>query len=293
MDSALQKTIAYIEHHLQEELPLEIIAREAGYSKFHFHRLFQREFGMSASEYVRTRRIADAAKMLLYTDEKILDIALSYQFDSQESFTRAFKKIYRLPPGTYRKIMASLTMQKEEISMGNQGVKGWFLSGSHPFNYEMGLDRKVYHSGKSSGYLAAKSVQHQGEFATMMQEIKADKYKGERYKFSGFIRAEHLDGFCGLWMRVDNALQDVLRFDNMGDRPITKDTEWHYCSIVLDIPEEGAVISIGALLSGAGRMWVDELKFEEVDETVPTTNIEFTSHLHDEPANLSFEEELG
>lgn len=71
----IQKTIEYIEKSLQEELSLENIARFAGFSKFHYHRIFLKEVGVTVSEYIRYRRIANAANMLLYTDEKIIDIA--------------------------------------------------------------------------------------------------------------------------------------------------------------------------------------------------------------------------
>ena len=47
--------------------------------------------------------------MLLYTDEKIIDIAFYYRFETQESFTRSFKKYYELPPGQYRKLVSKLT----------------------------------------------------------------------------------------------------------------------------------------------------------------------------------------
>lgn len=62
---------------------------------------------MTVIEYIRMRRLANASATLLYTSERILDIALYYQFESQESFTRAFKVIYKLPPGQYRKGKAS------------------------------------------------------------------------------------------------------------------------------------------------------------------------------------------
>lgn len=53
----------------------------------------------------------------------------------------------------------------------------------------------------------------------MMQQFKAENYLGKRMKLSGFLKSKGVDGFCGLWMRVDNALQDVLQFDNMGIGP--------------------------------------------------------------------------
>ncbi|MDM5312781.1 helix-turn-helix transcriptional regulator [Peribacillus frigoritolerans] len=287
----IQKTIEYIENSLQAELSLENIARFAGFSKFHYHRIFHKEVGVTVSEYIRYRRIANAANMLLYTDEKIIDIALYYRFETQESFTRSFKKYYDLPPGQYRKLVSKLTLQKEEMTMKNeQLLKGWNLSGSHPFNYQMGIDRETFHKGQASGFLKSVTAESQEEFATMMQQFKAENYLGKRMKLSGFLKSKGVDGFCGLWMRVDNALQDVLQFDNMGDRPIVNDTEWNHYYIVLDVPENSAIISFGVLLSGRGQVWIDELEFEEVSIDTPTTNIDYGCDLLDGPANLSFEE---
>ncbi|WP_336865579.1 AraC family transcriptional regulator [Peribacillus frigoritolerans] len=287
----IQKTIEYIENSLQAELSLENIARFAGFSKFHYHRIFHKEVGVTVSEYIRYRRIANAANMLLYTDEKIIDIALYYRFETQESFTRSFKKYYDLPPGQYRKLVSKLTLQKEEMTMKNeQLLKGWNLSGSHPFNYQMGIDRETFHKGQASGFLKSVTAEAKEEFATMMQQFKAENYLGKRMKLSGFLKSKGVDGFCGLWMRVDNALQDVLQFDNMGDRPIVNDTEWNHYYIVLDVPENSAIISFGVLLSGRGQIWIDELEFEEVSIDTPTTNIDYGCDLLDGPANLSFEE---
>lgn len=287
----IQRSIQYIENHLQADLSLENIARQAGFSKFHYHRIFQSEVGVSISEYIRYRRIANSAQLLLYTDEKIIDIALLYRFESQESYTRSFKKYYSLPPGQYRKMMGKLIFQKEEMKLKNdQLLTGWHLSGSHPFNYQMGIDRKVFHKGKAAGYLKSVAVEGPDEFAAMMQEFKADKYLGKRLKLSGFIKTKAVDGFSGFWMRVDDHLHDVLQFDNMSDRPIKGDNEWNHYSIVLDVPKNSAVIAFGILLSGKGHVWVDEITFEEVDSSTPTTHIDISSELLDEPINLSFEE---
>lgn len=287
----IQKSIEYIEKNLHEELSLERIAQFVGFSKYHYHRIFHKEVGVTVSEYIRYRRIAKSANMLLYTDEKLIDIAFYYRFETQESFTRSFKNYYNVPPGQYRKIIGKLTLQREEIRLKNeQLLKGWKLSGSHPFNYQMGIDREIFHKGKASGFLKSITVQSQGEFATMMQEFKAEKYLGKRLKLSGFLKSKDVDGFCGFWMRVDDALHDVLQFDNMSDRPIVGNNEWNHYHIVLDVPENSAVIAFGVLLSGNGQVWIDELKFEEVDQQIPTTNIDFSADLLDEPVNLSFED---
>ncbi|MCE4049106.1 MULTISPECIES: AraC family transcriptional regulator [Bacillaceae] len=287
----IRQSVEFIETNIHEPLSLSILAKEAGFSKYHFHRIFQKEIGVSASEYIRYRRLANAAHMLLYTDEKIIDIAFYYHFESQESFTRSFKKYYQIPPGQYRKLMSKLTLQREEITMkDSQLLKGWNLSGSNPFHYEMAIDRKNVHKGKASGCLKAIQPSASQDFATMMQQFKADKYLNKRLKLTGFIKTKDVDISCGLWMRIDDRLGDVLQFDNMSNRPITGDTEWNHYSIVLDIPKNSAVIAFGVLLSGNGSVWVDGIRFEEVDEHTPTTNMDFTEELLDEPVNLSFEE---
>lgn len=289
-ETIIKQSIDYIEDHLQEPLTMNDIAVQAGFSKFHFHRIFHEKIGMSITEYIRMRRLANASAALLFTNEKILDIALYYQFQSQEAFTRAFKKIYHLPPGQYRKLMSRI-LNKEESSMEKQ-VKGWFLSGSDPFNYEMGLDHEIVHQGKASGYLKSKTVIDQTNFATMMQQFKADKFIGKRIRLSCFLKTKDVESFASMWMRVDDASDDVLQFDNMSDRPIKGNTNWNRYSIVLDIPANSSIISFGIILMGKGHVWADQFTFEEVGTDIETTNLEIKSELLDEPVNLSFDEEI-
>lgn len=94
----IQSVLDHIETHLCEALTLDQLAHIAGFSKFYFCRLFQREVSVPLYDYIRRRRLTDAASALLHTDIGILKLALAYHFESQESFTRAFKSIYKLPP---------------------------------------------------------------------------------------------------------------------------------------------------------------------------------------------------
>ncbi|MCK0471075.1 helix-turn-helix transcriptional regulator [Halalkalibacter sp. APA_J-10(15)] len=286
-----KQIIAFIENNLHERLSLESIAKHAGFSKYHFHRLFYKEIGQSVMDYVRSRRLANAAHLLLQSDEKIIDIAFYFRFESQESFTRSFKKAYHLPPGQYRKLMSKLKLQKKEnTSMEPQKIKGWFLSGSHPFHFKIDIDEEVFHQGRRSATLKSISTESEHEFATIMQQVKADHYRNKRLKFSGFLKAKDIEGFCGFWMRVDSTYGDILQFDNMADRPITTDCDWNHHSIVLDVPQDSGIISFGALLSGKGQLWMDSLSLSIVDNRTPTTNIDYTSQVNHEPINLSFEE---
>jgi AraC family transcriptional regulator len=88
----LNRIIAYIEEHLtDEELTLEHIAAFAGISDYHLRNLFYYLSGITLSEYVKNRRLSEAARDLL-NGEKVTDVALKYGYQSVEGFARAFKK---------------------------------------------------------------------------------------------------------------------------------------------------------------------------------------------------------
>lgn len=92
---SLEQAVIYIENHLGYNIMVEDVAKAAGYSYYHLNRQFTAILGESIGSYIKKRRLADASKKLLYTDLKIIDIAIEYGFDSPEAFSRAFKAIYK------------------------------------------------------------------------------------------------------------------------------------------------------------------------------------------------------
>lgn len=100
----IQQSIDYIERHLRNEaLQVRDITGQAFFSVTHFYRIFQAMTGLSVKEYIRKRRLSEAASELLTTENRIIDIALDYGFDSQESFTRACSRQFGATPGDIRK----------------------------------------------------------------------------------------------------------------------------------------------------------------------------------------------
>ena len=97
------KSIEYVEEHLYEPVTIHDIAKASSYSAYHFSRIFKSLVGDSPKEYLRKRRLTVAATRLLKEDTSILDLAIQCQFESQEAFTRAFKQLFALTPGQYRK----------------------------------------------------------------------------------------------------------------------------------------------------------------------------------------------
>ncbi|NIF22510.1 MDR efflux pump AcrAB transcriptional activator RobA [Candidatus Pantoea multigeneris] len=105
MDQAgiIRDLLVWLESHLDQPLSLDNVAVKAGYSKWHLQRMFKDVTGHAIGAYIRARRLSKAAVALRLTSRPILDIALQYRFDSQQTFTRAFKKQFDQTPAWYRR----------------------------------------------------------------------------------------------------------------------------------------------------------------------------------------------
>nr|WP_113865429.1 MDR efflux pump AcrAB transcriptional activator RobA [Brenneria salicis]NMN90470.1 AraC family transcriptional activator of mar-sox-rob regulon [Brenneria salicis ATCC 15712 = DSM 30166]RBP64797.1 AraC family transcriptional activator of mar-sox-rob regulon [Brenneria salicis ATCC 15712 = DSM 30166]RLM31526.1 MDR efflux pump AcrAB transcriptional activator RobA [Brenneria salicis ATCC 15712 = DSM 30166] len=105
MDQAgiIRDLLNWLESHLDQPLSLDNVAAKAGYSKWHLQRMFKDVTGHAIGSYIRARRLTKAAVALCLTSRPILDIALQYRFDSQQTFTRAFKKQFAQTPASYRR----------------------------------------------------------------------------------------------------------------------------------------------------------------------------------------------
>lgn len=291
--SSIQQIISYIDANLGNRLSLDELADISGFSKYHFLRIFKRETGSRLSEHIQNRRMAQAAKLLLFTRMNILEIALMYQFESQEAFTRAFKKEYNLPPGRYRKAMSNLIYIREEADMEkNNLIPGWIITGTAPEEYDVNLDYDIFYKGTRSVRIQGEGGQIQElDYMTVMQQFKAKDYIGKRIRFSAFIKSLNVEGWCGLWMRINGVTANIVKIDNMQNRPIKGTRDWNYYSVVLEIPETGNIVNIGVLLNGTGTIWMDHANFEVVDKSVETTDVDLSSELPEGPVNLSLEEE--
>lgn len=94
--------IRYIEDHLSEKLDLDRISNAAHYSKYHIHRIFANEAGLTIHDYVQRRQLTEAAKLLVFSHKPIMEIALAAGYESQQAFTSVFKEMYKKTPNQYR-----------------------------------------------------------------------------------------------------------------------------------------------------------------------------------------------
>lgn len=94
----LQKVIDYIESHLTEELGFDAIASMMAVSEADLQRSFKMITGLTMSEYIRYRRLTMAALDLKNCGGKVLDVALTYGYQTAESFSKAFKQYHGCTP---------------------------------------------------------------------------------------------------------------------------------------------------------------------------------------------------
>jgi len=114
----------------------------------------------------------------------------------------------------------------------------------------------------------------QTDFASIIQQINADNYRGKRVRFQAFLKTTEAVGEgAALWFRVDGADFHPVAFDNMSepDRMVRGTKDWKQYSIVLDVPTEAQILAYGALLTGRGQVWIDDASLEVVGKDVPET----------------------
>jgi len=100
----VENCIAYIEKNLTRKVNIDDVLKNTYYSYPHFHRIFMDIVGEPMTAYIRKRRLSCAAKDLVNTEKPIIDIALDYNFSSQQTFNRAFTAYFGISPLKYRRI---------------------------------------------------------------------------------------------------------------------------------------------------------------------------------------------
>ncbi len=113
----IEKCIEFIEDHIKEDITIEEIANQSGYSLYHFCRVFSLCKGISVMEYMRGRRLA-LATTELFNNRKIIDIAFDYGFETPSGFAKAFRKAYGYSPTQYMMRLAQYADTKTTFEMG-------------------------------------------------------------------------------------------------------------------------------------------------------------------------------
>ena len=99
----IQRGIDYIEENLFQPVSLEECARAAGYSLYHYCRVFTAAMGIPVKEYIRRRRVSESVRMINETSLSLKEIGYRCGFNSQENYIRVFRAVFGISPAEYKR----------------------------------------------------------------------------------------------------------------------------------------------------------------------------------------------
>lgn len=223
-------SIQYIEDHITEDISLNDIAEYVNISTFYFQKGFAMLCGFTVTEYIRNRRLALAGNEIAVTDEKIIDIAMKYCYDSPDSFTKAFTRFHGVTPTAVRKnniVLKSFAPLKIKISLEGGYLMDYkiekkeaftVIANTKTFSYEDAKEsipqfwHEHFKSGKGKNVYGVFGINIDKEMKQESFEyLIADPYKGQEVP-EGFIK-KTIPAFD--WAifpcvgAMPNALQDV------------------------------------------------------------------------------------
>ncbi|WNN44011.1 MULTISPECIES: superoxide response transcriptional regulator SoxS [Winslowiella] len=103
----------WIEQNLDKTLSIDEVAAKSGYSKWHLQRMFRTVTKQTLGGYIRERRLTLAAEALSKTQRPVFDIAMQYGYDSQQTFSRVFRRQFSQTPTAYRHTMRRQSLQRQ------------------------------------------------------------------------------------------------------------------------------------------------------------------------------------
>jgi len=145
----------------------------------------------------------------------------------------------------------------EKISNKGQLPDNWMKWGTA--DYKLSSDTIEKHSGRTSLSIEFIGASIDQSFGSCGYAIPAI-YKGNQIELRGYMKLQNIDnGRIGLMLRIDGA-NGTLQFDNMMQRNIHGTSDWTLYSIVLPLPKNAKTIFIGPILSGTGKLWIDDIQ---------------------------------
>lgn len=150
---AAGKAVQYIEDHMTEDLSVEKIAEYVNISPFYFQKGFAMLCGFTLAEYIRNRRLALAGSELAAGDDKVINIALKYGYDSPDSFTKAFTRFHGVTPSQLRRketMLKSFAPLKIKISLDGGYLMDYKIVKKEAFTVIANAKVFTYESAKES-----------------------------------------------------------------------------------------------------------------------------------------------
>jgi len=129
-------SLKYIETNINEPIMAEDIAKNAGYSLYHFSRMFKKQMGLPIMEYVKERKLIRASEEIV-NGKKIIDTALNYGYQSHSGFTKAFKNKFGFSPALLRAFSFQINCLGGNCNMSHVFMKSTAIHATKEELYEL------------------------------------------------------------------------------------------------------------------------------------------------------------
>ena len=195
--TSLNKMLEYIEENLGNEIKYSELAKILGINESILQRFFSVLCNISLSDYIRKRRLSNAGQDLTKGKEKIIDIAMKYQYESSTAFSRAFEKFHGIKPSQVKKGQVPLKifykLHFEEKNDENENIEYTIIDRKKITLYGMKTETSIEGlKTDAPSFCKEMSIKYGGDFTYAMTEyisrfeddkccfwVLYDKYKQE------------------------------------------------------------------------------------------------------------------
>lgn len=175
----------YIDNHLDEKIDYTVLAKMMGVNSYTMQRIFSLLTNITLSDYIRKRRLSCAGFDFHNTNDRIIDIALKYQYESATAFSRAFQAFHGINPS---KITSSTNLKNfprivlEEINTSKQDMEYHIIESKEMIMYGYGTPTDNDHIEKDAPLFFEKMIE------------KYEKVYGEiPYAMISYRNEEHME----------------------------------------------------------------------------------------------------
>lgn len=268
----LNRAINYMEENMTDTIDLDMVAKIAGCSTYHFQRMFTYMVELPLSEYIRRRKMSLAAVDLQEQENKVIDIGLKYGYDSPTAFNRAFKSIHGMAPSKVRE-------------------KGVILKAYPPISFKISIKGDCEMNYR---------IEKKEAFRVVGISMPLEKEIEKNFAIVPQMwQKAATDGTVGRLA----SLMDGVPMGLLGVSACNAEEEWKYYIAVTsqkplknDFEEYMIPASTWAIFSGEGKnTTIQELEKRIVTEWLPTSGYEYGNaadievYLNADPENAKYE----
>lgn len=201
---SLNLVLDYIEEHLDEKIDYKVLSGMLLTNEYTIQRLFSLLTNMTLTEYIRNRRLSQAGYLLTEQNEKIVDVAIKYQYENATSFSRAFEKFYGIKPSELKKHTAGF---KEFPKLFFEEVEPTFK----PFEYDIVHLPELTLYGKGIQTTMETIQKDAPKFFKEMEEKYQDTYGSAQF---GMVSYEDRFNSCNFeyWVLYEKEIPNLKKY---------------------------------------------------------------------------------